>query len=139
MATKITRDIIESYLNCKYKGHLKFTGKSGTRSDYEAMTAVARQVSREEALAKLVARFGEADSCRGVSLTLAKLKQGTPLLVDASLEDDSMSIRLDALKRANGASKVGDHHYIPVLHNHDDNLGRRVKLLYLRFYWAGID
>src|SRR5690348_7085747 len=26
MATKITRDIIESYLNCKYKGHLAKKG-----------------------------------------------------------------------------------------------------------------
>jgi hypothetical protein len=34
MATKITRDIIESYLNCKYKGHLKLAGQQGTQSDY---------------------------------------------------------------------------------------------------------
>jgi hypothetical protein len=46
MATKITRDIVESYLNCKYKGHLKLAGDSGTRSDYEAMTAAAKQASR---------------------------------------------------------------------------------------------
>ena len=33
MATKITRDITsEFYLNCKYKGHLKLTGESGTTS-----------------------------------------------------------------------------------------------------------
>jgi hypothetical protein len=43
MATKITRDIIESYLNCKYKGHLKLGGESGTRSDYEAMSAAVTQ------------------------------------------------------------------------------------------------
>ena len=65
MATKITRDIIESYLNCKYKGHLKLAGESGTRSDYEAMTTAARAASREQALAKLVARFGEGAACRG--------------------------------------------------------------------------
>ena len=52
MATRITRDIIESYLNCKYKGHLKLTGESGTPSDYEAMTTAARQASREEAVAE---------------------------------------------------------------------------------------
>ena len=34
MATKITRAIIESYLNCKYKGHLKLAGEGGTKSDY---------------------------------------------------------------------------------------------------------
>ncbi len=33
MTTKITRDIIESYLNCKYKGHLKLTGECGPKSD----------------------------------------------------------------------------------------------------------
>lgn len=28
MAAKITRDILESYLHCKYKGHLKLTGQA---------------------------------------------------------------------------------------------------------------
>jgi hypothetical protein len=55
MATKIIRDIIESYLNCKLKGHLKLAGESGTRSDYEAMTVAARQASREQAIIRLVA------------------------------------------------------------------------------------
>jgi len=32
MATKITLDIIESSLNCKYKGHLKLAGQQGTKS-----------------------------------------------------------------------------------------------------------
>ena len=55
MATKITRDIIESYLNCKYKGHLKLTGASGTPSDYVAMTTTASASSREQAIARLAA------------------------------------------------------------------------------------
>ena len=59
MATKITWDIIESYLNCKYKGHLKLTGGSGAISDYEAMTTAARALSREQTLTRLAARFGE--------------------------------------------------------------------------------
>src|SRR5580693_8328084 len=40
-----------------------------------------------------------------------------------------MSLRFDALKRADGASKLGDHHYVPVLHNHGNKVGRRQKLL----------
>ena len=35
---KITNEILEGYLNCKTKGHLKLAGESGTKSDYEAMT-----------------------------------------------------------------------------------------------------
>src|SRR5215472_3548977 len=108
MATKITRDIIESYLNCKYKGHLKLTGASGTPSDYEAMTTAARASSREQAVARLVTRFGDGDACRGLTATAAVLKQGPPLLADAQLDDDPLSLRLDALKRAHGASNLED-------------------------------
>ena len=82
-----------------------------------------------QALAKLVARFGEGDACRGTAVTAATLKQGAPLLADADLEDDGLSLRFDALKRADGASKLGDHHYLPVLHDHGDKVGRQQKLL----------
>src|SRR5262249_60703462 len=34
---KITREVLEGYLICKYKGHLKLAGQAGTPSDYEAM------------------------------------------------------------------------------------------------------
>jgi predicted RecB family nuclease len=129
MTTKITRDIIESYLNCKYKGHLKLNGASGTPSDYEVMTTAASASSREQALVGLVARFGEEDTCRGTSVTAATLKRGASLLVDARLEDDSMSLGVDALKRADGPSKLGGHYYVPILYNHGDKAGRRQKLL----------
>jgi predicted RecB family nuclease len=129
MATKITRDIIESYLNCKYKGHLKLTGESGAVPDYEAMTAAAGASSREQALTRLAARFGEGAAGRGTAVTAALLKQGAPLLLDVGLEDEGLSLRLDALKRMDGASKLGDHYYLPVLHIHGDKVGRREKTL----------
>jgi predicted RecB family nuclease len=129
MATKITRDLIESYLNCKYKGHLKLAGESGTPSDYEMMTTAARQESRERAVGGLVSRFGEGDAGRGTIVTAAILRQGTPLLADVDLEDEGLSLRCDALKRAAGPSKLGDYYYIPVLHNDGDKVGRQHKLL----------
>lgn len=129
MATKITRDIIETYLNCKYKGHLKLTGESGAISDYEAMTTAARASSREQALTRLAARFGEGAAGRGTAVTAALLKQGAPFLLDVSFEDDALSLHLDALKRMEGASKLGDHHYLPILHVHGDKVSRREKTL----------
>jgi predicted RecB family nuclease len=129
MATKITRDIIESYLNCKYKGHLKIAGDSGTPSDYETMTTAARQASREEAVATLVARFGACDACRAMTVTAATLREGKTLLADAELADEDLSLRFDALKRAEGPSKLGGHHYLPVLHYHADKVRRQQKVL----------
>jgi hypothetical protein len=39
MAAKITREVLESYLNCKYKGHLKLAGEQGAQPDYGALLA----------------------------------------------------------------------------------------------------
>jgi predicted RecB family nuclease len=125
---KITNEILEGYLNCSTKGSLKLAGELGTRSDYEAMTTAACQASRESTLANLVSRFGQTDACRGLPVTTETLKQGTPLLADATLEDDAMSIRFDALKRTDGTSKLGDHYYVPVLHVLGDKVGRPHKL-----------
>ena len=129
MATKITRNVIESYLNSKYKGHLKLGGESGTPSEYELMTTAARTISREKALARLVARFGEEDSCREIVVTTAVLKQRAPILLDANLEDESLSLRFDALKRVDGASIAGSHHYIPILQSYGDKASQRERLL----------
>jgi len=133
MATKITSDIIQSYLICKYKGHLKLNGECETKSDYEAMTTAASQASREEALAQLVARFGEGDTCRATAITTATLKQRKALLIDVSLDDDAMSLRIDGLKRVAGTSGLGDYHYLPLLHNHGDKVGRPEKLMLAGF------
>jgi hypothetical protein len=50
MATTITRHIIESYLNCKYKGHLQLTGQHGTKSDFELLLDDAREQVRRRAI-----------------------------------------------------------------------------------------
>jgi len=117
----ITREVLEAYLNCKFKGHLKLAGESDPRSDYEAMVAAVGKASREAAFAK----FGQG----GVLVTTATLKQGTPLLVDACLNDEDLSLCFDALKRVEGPSEIGEHHYLPVLHQHADKVGRQQRLL----------
>jgi hypothetical protein len=78
MATKITQDIIESYLNCKYKGHLKFAGQEGTQSDYGQVMAASRDDVRRLAIDKIFARRpAEAeDVARDIVLTLPALKGG---------------------------------------------------------------
>ena len=47
MAMKITRDVLESYLHCKTKAHLKLAGQQGNISDYEALLIANRQEVRQ--------------------------------------------------------------------------------------------
>jgi hypothetical protein len=108
MATRITREVIEAFLNCKYKGHLKLAGESGTISDYAAMTMAASTAPREEAVARLVARLGEGDGRRGLPLIPSTLKLGAPLLIDIDFEDENLSLRLDGAKAQDWRTPAGD-------------------------------
>src|SRR5262249_35388091 len=60
---------------------------------------------------------------RDVPLTPTVLKRGAAFLLNATLEDDSHSLRFDGLARVPGASRLGDYHYVPVLFTE----GRQVR------------
>jgi hypothetical protein len=61
MAAKITKDVLESYLQCKYKGHLKLAGEQGIKSDYELLLIETRDQVRLAAADKLRAKHKEGD------------------------------------------------------------------------------
>lgn len=69
MATKLTRDVIESSLHCRYKGHLKLTGERGSPADYEQLMRESRERVRLAATAQLLARHKEDEVLRGPSVT----------------------------------------------------------------------
>src|SRR5438874_1926215 len=99
MATKITRDVLESYLHCPYKGYLKLAGAQGCPSDYEVLQGEACNRVRRAAADRLAGRYKDGEILRGVALTRPLLKQGASLLLDATVEDDALSIRFDALRK----------------------------------------
>jgi predicted RecB family nuclease len=123
MATKITRDVLASYLHCKVKGHLKLAGQQGTRSDYELLLAESRDEVARRATDKILARHSKEEVERDVGLTQAALKRGAAFLLNATLEDEHVSLAFDGLQRVPGPSKLGDFHYVPVLFSE----GRQVR------------
>src|SRR5262245_27557893 len=114
MATKITREILEAYLYCKTKAHLKLAGQQGNVSDYEAMLLARRHDVRQQAIGKILSKHPESEVSRDIPLTAAALRAGPPIVLDATLEDDIVSIHFDGLRRVDGPSKLGDFHYIPM-------------------------
>jgi predicted RecB family nuclease len=123
MATKITREIVESYLHCKYKGHLKLAGQQDTRPDYELLLAESRNELRCRAIDKIFARHQGEEVARDVVLTASVLKQGAVFILNGTLEDDQVTLAFDGLQRMPGPSKLGDFHYVPVLFSE----GRQVR------------
>jgi predicted RecB family nuclease len=133
VATRITRDVVESYLNCKLKAYLKLQDHQGTRSDYEEYLLQTRQEVRQQAISKLVAKISKDDIKTDIPLTTSTLRAGLSYVLDAILEDDLLLLTFDGLKKVDGPSELGDFHYVPMLFHEGHGVGKAQRLL-LEFY-----
>ena len=133
MAATITRDILESYLNCRYKAHLKLRGEPEITSDYEKMLSASRKGLKQIATDKILARHPATDVPTEIPLNFATLRDGSPFILGATLDDNFFSLKYDAVKRVEGPSKLGDFHYAPLL-LHEENGVRTVQKLLLEVY-----
>ena len=129
MATTITRDVLESYLKCRYKGHLILAGERGVPADYELLMREARERVRQNATDLLLARHKGDKVLRGLSVTPALLSQGASLILEATVEGPGLSVCFDALRRIDGRSSLGDFHYVPVLFHEAERPAREQRTL----------
>jgi hypothetical protein len=75
VSTKITRDVLEAFLNCRYKGHLKLTGKSGDPPEYQGLLDEALDEARSRTIDTILGRRPEEEVKMGVDLTKAVLNR----------------------------------------------------------------
>ena len=129
MTTKITREILEAYLNCKTKAHLKLAGQHGYVSDYEALLISTRQEVSQQAIEKILARTPEGEVARDIPLTAATLRAGSSVILNPTFEDELVSLNFDGLKRVDGPSKLGNFHYVPMLFREARKVGKEQRLL----------
>jgi predicted RecB family nuclease len=129
MATKITSDVLESYLHCKFKGYLKLAGQQGTKCDFEAMVTELRAEVRLKAIDTIIARYPGDQVARNIPLAAAGLKRGPLYILDGTLEDGALALHFDGLKRVEGASKLGDFQYVPVLFQEGEKVRKEQRLL----------
>ena len=125
----IAREILESYLNCKLKGHLKLAGEQGTKSDYEMLMTDLRVEQARLASQKLEARQKKGEVLRGVEASLSVMRRGIPLILDVVVKDDILSVKIDGLRRVDGPSRLGEFHYVPILFVEGENFRREQRRL----------
>ena len=129
MTMKITQDVIESYVHCRYKSYLKLAGEQGGLSDYEQLMRESRERVRLAGIKKLLLQHKESEMLRGCIVTPAVLKRGVPLLLDATVETKEFSLRFDALQRVAGSSRLGNFHYVPMLFHEAERPARKPRAL----------
>jgi predicted RecB family nuclease len=129
MPPRITADVLEAFLHCRTKGHLKQAGQVGLRSDYEILAAEQRAAVRRQAIEQITARHADSEMISTVPLTASTLIQGAAFVLDTTLEDDTFSLRFDGLKKVDGPSMLGDFHYVPLLFHGGCAVGKEQRRL----------
>src|SRR5271165_6377294 len=104
MSTKITRAVLEGYLECTYKGQLRLVGVTGQESDYQKMVTEQEAEARARAWTRLLACHHDGKAWGGARLTGDDLGRGAPLVLDATIEDEEASLQFDGLMRVEGVS-----------------------------------
>ena len=74
MNTKVTRAILHSYLQCKYKGFLKLNGQSGTKSDYEILLNELKEDYKLRATGKILAKYQDGHVLQNITVNRTLLK-----------------------------------------------------------------
>jgi len=105
MVATITRDILESYLNCRYKAHLRLRGELEIKSDYEKKLSAFRMRLRQVAIDKILAQHPTTAVPTEIPLNFANLRDGPPFILGATLDDDFFSLKYDAVIK--GALRQG--------------------------------
>jgi predicted RecB family nuclease len=129
MATLITREVLESYLLCRSKGHMKMTGGRGRPTDYELLLRDSRRRVCEAATARLLAGDPAEDVPRDCTITSEVLKRGAPLLLDVTVQGEGFSLCYDALRKVAGTSGLGNFYYVPVLCHESEGPTREQRTL----------
>jgi len=106
-APSITREILEGYLKCRTKAHLKLRGEHGTKSDYEVLAVETCAELRIRAAEKLASKYKPEHVMRGVTIAETVLRSGAEVILGSTVEFDDLSLCCDALKKAKGQSRLG--------------------------------
>jgi predicted RecB family nuclease len=129
MDAKITRDVLESYLFCKYKSYLKLLGQQGDTSDYERLQTARRREVRLSVVDKIRVQHQENQIVSNIVLSTSAIEQEPLFILDASIEEEYISLSLDGLKKVPGVSRLGQFLYIPMLFYEREQVRKEQRLL----------
>ena len=129
MSAKITREILDSYLDCKRKAFFKSLGETGLVHDFEKLQREITAVVKQGVTEKIATDIRSQNVQLGVVLTPDVLKSGASYLLDATLSTKELNLRFDGVKLDCGTPGVVRSHYIPILFLPQRNVRKKQKLL----------
>ena len=96
---KLTLDLMDAFVRCRYKAFLKCTGQAGFHTDYELLENRQADVYQEKAIRRLAERFSPREVTHGPLSLEDALKGRRRLIVNVSSMDEHGSITIPAIER----------------------------------------
>ena len=125
--TKITRDVLESYVVCRYKAFLKLSGhNSATAHNGSRLLGELPATFYED---KAVSPPSENQTEKVVELTSQFLGNGIDSVANCLYETAEISLHFDGMQRVSGSSNFGNFHYLPVLLHDSGQVHERQRFL----------
>lgn len=125
---KVTLQLFRDYLNCKRKFFLREQGETGEENNYTRFIAESRERFGAQAITSLCEN-NKIYITINDAVYAHHLRLGAPLLLGVIVNQDSCSVRIDALKRVVGKSALGDFHYRPVFFHPGETIRNSERLL----------
>ncbi|MGK7914678.1 MAG: TM0106 family RecB-like putative nuclease [Prochloraceae cyanobacterium] len=129
MKAKVTQDVLESYIHCKYKGYLKLIDQSGIKSDYENLRIKLRSEVKRNAISKIYAQATDEQIINDVVLRTSILEQNPPFVLNTSVEDGYFLLVLDGIEKV--ATKRQEHSFYAPMFFYEGSRIRKEQRLFL--------
>jgi predicted RecB family nuclease len=112
---KLTNQAVIAYLNCKYKAYLLTTDVASELSAYEAFLQNQDEKYIGAASSALLRLDNKSSVAHNKPILVDDLKEGATIIADVLIENESLALNLDGIKRVTGESSLGTFHYEPLL------------------------
>ena len=127
----ITDDLLEAFLQCKYKARLRALGRTGQTAEFEKHRTGQAQAHRAQVQAELFPLFKAAPRPEAPTALLdaATLKQGKTRLQNVRLQSANLAASIDAVELVDLPSDLGCFSYRAIQYVREPNPPVSAKLL----------
>jgi predicted RecB family nuclease len=129
VAAPISNDLFRDFLRCKFKAHLKISGKCGQKSDYEKLDTRRSDEYRRIATDHLLRSRPNTEICQNPTDLPKALRHGYAIVIAGQATIDNTSVHFDALLLATPRPASSTPGYSPVLFSRAQKLSKEDGLL----------
>jgi len=124
----IDDEIIESYLNCKYKTFRKINNENGIKTEFESLQEEQLSIRKKEFYNCLLEKYGENNLLKGYNFGKNRRTPRKDIIIQPSLRTEKYQISFDALEINQNKKPNPREMQIPVLISPKEKISKIEKL-----------